>query len=200
MVLVLKRRVLPILDGLQVLVPLHLGVEQAVFVDVFLVLDLLRVRKLGQGGLMLFFQLLHSGLVFLQGSRLFFLAAGRHVLVILGVVVGFQVTFRVGDQLGDLVLVLGLDGLGLLQLLFQLRLAGGLFLGSVNAVALEVVQAVLEADDLVGAVDPQLIDLGLDLAHVFLDRFAELHLALRSKNRTICHLCIPHSQVFRTQP
>ena len=56
MILVLKGRMLTVLDLLQVLSQLHLGVEETVLVNVLLVLDLVLVGELGQSGLVLLVQ------------------------------------------------------------------------------------------------------------------------------------------------
>ena len=131
---------LPVLDRLQILGQAHLGIEETVLVDVLLVLDLVLIGELGQGGLMLLIELGHGGLILLLSGHLFVAAAGQQRLVILRVVVGLQVALRVGNQLGDLGLVLGLHCLGCLQLLLELSGAGFLLLGGVNAVPLQVVQ------------------------------------------------------------
>ena len=104
-VLVVKGRVAAVLDGLQVLVAGHPGVEKPVFVHILFVLDLLRVAEFGQRGLVLFFQPGHGGLVAGLRFDLFLLAAGHDMLVILGVIVRFEVALGVRDQLVDLGLV-----------------------------------------------------------------------------------------------
>src|SRR5699024_7448942 len=133
-VLVVKGGVAAVLDGLQLLVAGHLGVKQPVFVDVLFVLEFLRVADLGHGGLVFLFQLGHRLLVAGLGGGALLLAAGHHMLVVLGVVVGLQVGFGVGDQPGDLVLVLGLHRLGFFQVGLHPAFPVGLLLGGVDAV------------------------------------------------------------------
>ena len=112
MVLVVEGGVLPVLDGLEVPVQLQLGVEQAVLLDVLLVLDLAGVGELGQGLLVLLLELGHRLLVLGLGDDLLLLTALSHGGVVLAKV-AVQIALRVGDELGDLVLVLGLHRLGL---------------------------------------------------------------------------------------
>ena len=117
-VLVVEGGVAAVLHVLEILGQLHLGVKQPVLVDVLLVLDLLSVGQLGHRLLVGLLQLVHGGLILLLGQHLFLGAADQHWLVV-GVVIGLEIVFRVGDELGDLVLVLGLHRLGLLQLLHR---------------------------------------------------------------------------------
>ena len=89
----------------------HLRREEAVLVDVFLVLELLLIGELGHRLLVLLVQLLDGLFVVLLGLDVLLGAAGDHGLVI-GAVVGLEVALGLGDELGDLGLVLGLDLLG----------------------------------------------------------------------------------------
>ena len=173
---------LPILDFLQVLGQLHLGVEQPVFVDVLLVLDLVLIRQLGKSLLMLFLQLGHSLVVLFLGLDLLFLAAGHNCLIIIGVVVSLQVALSVGNQLGDLGFVLGFHGAGLFLLFLGLLDPLVLFLLGVDSVTLEVIDQVLILDDLIGAVFPQSIDLILNFSYILVYRLAKLLLLLSREN------------------
>ena len=187
-----------VLHVLEILGQLHLGVEQAVLVDVLLVLDLLGVRQLGHGGLMGLFQLRHRGLVVLPDQHLLLGAAGRHRLIVFLVEVGLEVALGVGDELGDLVLVPGLHRLGLLQLLPEPGLLVRLLLGGVNAVPLQAVQRALNVDDPVRAVLPQGVDLLLNAAHIAVDGLAELLLLLRGQNFcVVCHCPSPLTDISR---
>ena len=190
---------LTVLDFLQVFVALHFGIKQAVFVDVFLILDLVLIAQLCKRRLMLFVQLFHRSLVFLLGDNFFLLAAFYDTLIILAVVVRFQVVFRISNQFVDLRFVFGLHRFGLFQTVIQLALAGGLFLRRIDAVTFQVIQVALDADNFIRTIHAQLIDLRLDFADVIIDRLAELQFLLRSKNCCICHKLFPHSQVFRAQ-
>ena len=125
-----------ILDLLKVLIQGHLGVKEAVFVDVLLVLDLVGIGELGQGLLVLLVQLSHGGTILLLGEGLLLFATGGHVLEVVLVEVGLQIGFGVGNQLGHLSLVLGLHSLGLLQLLAPTLSDGLLLLFGVDAVPL----------------------------------------------------------------
>ena len=108
-----------VLDLLKVLGALHLGVKQTVFMDVLLLLDLMRIAQLGDRLLMFLVEPFHSGAVISLGKDLFFLAAGGHRLIIIGLEMGLEVIFRLCDQFVDLALVLGLHRLSLLQFLAQ---------------------------------------------------------------------------------
>ena len=113
MIPVLEGCVLAVLGSLDILLQLHLGVEQAVLMDVLLVLNLSLVRQLGKVLLMLLFQLGYPTLVILLGLSLLLHAAGGYGLVIL-VKVRLNIPFRIGHQLVHLSLVLGLHGFCLL--------------------------------------------------------------------------------------
>ena len=143
-------------------------------------------------------QLRHSGLVFLLGQHLLLGAADPHRLVVFLVKMGLDVTLGVGDELGDLVLVLGLHRLGLLQLLAELGLLVRLLLGGVDAVPLQAVQGALNVDDPVRTVLPQGVDLLLNAADVIVDRLAELLLLLRGQNFSrVCHCPSPLTDISR---
>ena len=58
---------LPVFNQLQVLFQLHLCIEKAVLVNVFLILDLMLIRELGNGSLMLLFQFSHALTVLFLG-------------------------------------------------------------------------------------------------------------------------------------
>ena len=169
--------VAPVLYLLLFLEQVHLRVEEAVLVDVFLVLELLLIGELGHRLLVLFMQLLNGLFVVLLGLDVLLGAAGDHGLVI-GAVVGLEVALGLGDELGDLGLVLGLDLLGRGELLFELGGSLLLLLGRVDAVALEVLEAVLDVQDLVGAVHAQGVYLFLYGAHMLVDRSEQLSLLL----------------------
>ena len=135
-VFVPKRRMLPVLGRLKVLLQLHLGIKEAVLVNVLLVLDLALILQLGDGLLVLLLQLGYSDLVFLLGLCLLLHAAGCHRLEILLVVVGLDVCLALCYQLGYLVLILGLHRLGLFQICLQLGHAGILFLLGIDVILL----------------------------------------------------------------
>ena len=155
--------------------------------DVILVLNLLGIAELGQRLLVSLVQLLHRGLILGLGLNLLLGAAGLYRLVVVLVVVGLEVALGVGDELGDLVLVLGLHRLGLLQSLVQLGPALLLLLGGVDFVPLQAVQGALNVDDPVGAVLAQGVDLVLNGAHIVVNGLAELALLLRGQN-FFCHM------------
>ena len=127
------------------------------------------IGELGHRLLVLLVQLLDGLFVVLLGLDVLLGAAGDHGLVI-GAVVGLEVALGLGDELGDLGLVLGLDLLGRGELLFELGGSLLLLLGRVDAVALEVLKAVLDVQDLVGAVHAQGVYLFLYGAHMLVDR------------------------------
>ena len=195
MVLVLKGGVAAVLSVLKVLGQLHLGVEQPVFMDVFLVLDLLGIGELGHRLLVGLVELLHRGLVLGLSPGLLLHAAGRYRLEIVLVEVGLEIPLGVGNELGYLLLVLGLHLLGLLQLLLKLGPPGLLLLSGVDFIPLQVVQGALDVDDLVGAVLAQGVDLLLNGAHIVVNGLAELALLLRSQN-IFCHMYFPPHRYF----
>ena len=159
--------------------------------DVLLVFDFLLIRQFGDGCLMLLLQLSHRSLVFLLCSNLFLFAAGDNVLVIFRVVMRFEVSLCVSDQFGNLIFVLSLYSLGGFQLGLHTAFAFCLFLSSVDAVALEVIQIVHELYDLVRTVSAKFIDLRLNFADIIVNWLAKFGFPLRSKNCTICHLFYP---------
>ena len=77
MILVLKGGMLAILYLLQVLRPLHLGIEKTVFMNVLFVLDFVRVAELGNRALMLLIQLGNRRAVFLLQQAPFRLGSLR---------------------------------------------------------------------------------------------------------------------------
>ena len=133
-------------------------------------------------------QLGHRLLILGLGEDLLLFAALRHRRVIL-VEVLVQIALRVGDELGDLILVLGLHRLGLLQLLLVLGQLGGLLLLGVDLVPLQAVDAVVQIDDLVGSVFPEGVDLLLDSAHILVNGRSQLTLLLSCEDfRILCHM------------
>ena len=145
------------------------------------------VAELGDRLLVLLVQLGHGSCVVLQGQLLFFLAALQHRLIVIGVVVFLEIALRLGDQLGDLFLVLGLHRLGGLQILLVGFQLGSLLLGGIDPVPLQVVNAVLDLDDSVRTIHAQGVDLRLDAPNIFIDRLKEVGLLLSRKN--FCVLC-----------
>src|SRR5699024_1541857 len=148
MVLVVKGGVAPVFDVLLLLEQGHLRVEEAVLVDVLLVLDLLLVGELGHGLLVLAVELLHGLRVPLLGPDVLLRAAGDDSLIV-GAVVSLEVALGLGNELRDLGLVLGFNLLGLFKLLLELGRALLLLFSGIDAVALEVLKAVLYVQDLV---------------------------------------------------
>ena len=104
-----------VLHLLEIFLILHLGIEKTVLVNVLLVLDLLTVGKLRQVLLVSFLKLRLPRAVLLLRQNLLFLAALTDRLIVFRIVMRFQIVLRVGDQLCDLVLVLGLHRFRLVQ-------------------------------------------------------------------------------------
>ena len=127
-------RMLAILCRLKILLQLHLGVEKPVLMNILLVLDLVLILQLGNGILMLLLQLGHSLLVFLLGLSLLLHAAGSHGLEIFLIIVSLDIRFALCNQLGHLILILGLHRLGLLQIGLQLGHAGVLLLLGIDVI------------------------------------------------------------------
>src|SRR5699024_8479037 len=161
-------------------------VEEAVLVDVLLVLELLLVGELGHGLLVLAVELLHGLRVPLLGPDVLLRAAGDDGLIV-GAVVSLEVALGLGNELRDLGLVLGLDLLGLFELLLELGRALLLLFSGIDAVALEVLKAVLYVQDLVSAVQTQGVYLLLYGADVLVYRRKELSFLLSGQN--LCVFC-----------
>ena len=178
--------VAPVLDLLLFLEQGHFRVEEAVLVDVFLVLELLLVGELGHRLLVLAIELLNSFLVVGLGLDVLLGAAGDHCLIIRAVI-GLEVALGLGNELGDLGLVFRLYLLGLGELGLELGGTLLLLLCRVDAVALEVLEAVLYVQDLVRAVQAQGIYLLLYGADVLIYRREELSFLLSGQD--LCVFC-----------
>ena len=181
-IFVIKRSMPAVLDCLAVLIQLHFGVEQAVLVNILFVLDFLLIAQLGKRRLVFLFQLFYSCLIFLLGLYLFLLAAGHHRLVIVAVIMGFQIGFGISDQLVDLALVFFFNCLGRCQFSLQFGLTFRFFLRGIDAVALQVIQLILDIDSFFSTVSTKFIDLRLDFPNIFIDWLAKLGFLLRRKN------------------
>ena len=121
-------------------------------------------------------------LIFLLGLYLFLLAAGHHRLVIVAVIMGFQIGFGISDQLVDLALVFFFNCLGRCQFSLQFGLTFRFFLRGIDAVALQVIQLILDIDSFFSTVSTKFIDLRLDFPNIFIDWLAKLGFLLRRKN------------------
>ena len=126
---------LAVLGSLDVLLQLHLRIKQTVLVNVLLIFDFILIRQLGNGLLMLLFQFRYAGLVILLCLGLFLCTAGCYSLIIF-IKICFNIPFRIGNQLVDLALVLGLHCLRLFQIGLQLFHPVILFLLGINVVFL----------------------------------------------------------------
>ena len=121
------------------------------------VLDFLLIAQLGKRRLVFLFQLFYSCLIFLLGLYLFLLAAGHHRLVIVAVIMGFQIGFGISDQLVDLALVFFFNCLGRCQFSLQFGLTFRFFLRGIDAVALQVIQLILDIDSFFSTVSTKFI-------------------------------------------
>ena len=190
-----KGHVAPVLYALLFLEQGHFRVEEAVFVDVFLVLELLLIGELRHRLLVLAVKLLDCLFIVGLGEDVLIPAACADGLIV-GAVVGLEVAFGLCYELGDLGLVLRLDLLGLGELLLELCGAFLLFISRIDAVALEVFEAVLYIQDLVRAVQTQGVYLLLYGAHILVDRLQELSFLLSRQNfRDFCchkHFLLPY--------
>ena len=93
------RRMSPVFNLLKIFVSLYLCVKQPVFINIFLILDLLAVRKLLHDLFMLLLQLSNLFVVITFYLRLFQLTACLHFLVVFRIEMLIQIAFGILDQL-----------------------------------------------------------------------------------------------------
>lgn len=166
---------LPVFNQLQVLFQLHLCIEKAVLVNVFLIFDLMLIRELGSGSLMLLFQFSHALTVLFLGQDFFFFAACDYCLVVVLIIVGLQIILCIGDETGNLVFVLGFHGTGFFKLCSQPGQFCFFFLFCINVIPFYAVNVILEFHYFCGSVFSQTVQLGLDLSYIILNRPAQLY-------------------------
>ena len=193
--------VLAILDLLQRGAVLELGVKLTVFIDVFLVLDQLRVVQLLQLCFMLLLQRFQLGAVagvFLCCLRR---TRGNHLVIIIFVIVGIQICRRIADQGLDLGLVGGFNGLGILELCAVLGEDFSLFGLGIVGILLYNRHVGGQGNHLIGAVDTQGVYFLLDGTDVFIDRCQQALLLVNRQDDTVLFLHVfllpPFTDILR---
>ena len=163
-----------VLDLLEIFVTFHFRIKQAVFLNIFFIFDLLMIRKLRHGFLMLLFQLRNSGIVLFLRLHFLLCAAYFHRLIIFGIKMCLDVSLRIGNQLGNLIFVLCLHCFCLFQFFPGIGKPVFFLTFGEALVSPDSIHLILDRNDFIGTVGSQTVNLFLNFSDIFIDRLTQL--------------------------